>query len=285
MLIAISCFAEIIPPMQSIREAIEIRWLPPEEPFYVGEILHFEVEAKNIAEDTAICYALSAGEIKGDSIEPYAVIALDNKYVNDTLAPGEKSSYTFTLIDGSAWLYDPLENARSYSSNVGLPCFPAGDYELIFMVMWGKRDTIEFKVEPQTDPTRKVLLDSLAEAAIAYMVDRPEDAVRNARFCYETDPNSPYTARTLILARGVAWEKEFCNEAIEMDSLFWASFGSIDKRHDYLPNPGFFMPTTAVLNHCAGGDRTSNYLDWLTSYHNDTALQREIELARQRLLK
>lgn len=282
LLLIITCFARVIPPMKSIREAIEVRWLPPEEPFRVGEIPYFKVVAKNIAADTAICYALSSGEINGDSIEPYAVISLRDKYVNDTLAPGETSSYVFTLIDGTTWLYDPLKDVRSYKEPVGLPCLPAGDYTLTYMVMWGKRDKIDFQVVPQEDPTQQLVLDSLAQAAVAYLVGRPEDAIRNARFCYRTDPTSPLTARALILARGVAWEEELCDSAIEMDSLFWSSFGQKAQRHKYLPNPGFFSPSTAVLSRCSHDKRTRNYLDWLGNTIGDGAMQQQLQKARQK---
>ncbi|MGC9315080.1 MAG: hypothetical protein ACP5G4_05540 [bacterium] len=285
MILAVPAFAEIIPPMQSIREAIEVRWLPPEEPFRMGEILHFTVVATNIAEDTAICYALSAGEIKGDSIEPYAVVELIDKYVSDTLAPGESASYKFTKIDGTTWLYDPYKDVRSYAEPVGLPCFPPGKYTLTHMVKWSQRESITFEVVPQTDPLQQTLLDSLAEAAVAYFVGRPEDAVKNARFCYSTDPASPLTARALILARGVAWEKELDNEAMEMDSLFWLNFGSMDNRHNYMPNPGFFSQTAGVLSRCAENDRIANYLDWLADLHDDPSLREEIEKARERLIK
>lgn len=279
LIIAMFCAADIIPEMQSIREAVEVRWLPPEEPFKMGEILHFTVVATNIAEDTAICYALSAGEIKGDSIVPYSVVELVDKYVYDTLAPGESASYRFTLVNGSNWLYDPYKDRRDYGEPVGLPCFPPGEYKLTHMVLWAKRESISFEVVEQTDSIQRVLLDSLAEAAVAFFIDKPERSIKNARFCWNLDPNSPLTARALILARSVAWDKGMNDEAIEMDSLFWLGFGDPGKRHFYLPNPGFFLETYAVLKQCSTPERNARYLDWLSGLYDD-ALREQIEKSR-----
>jgi hypothetical protein len=284
LMIVLFCSAGIIPEMQSIREAIEVRWLPPVDPFKMGEILHFNVVATNIAEDTAICYALSAGEIKGDSIIPYSVVELVDKYVYDTLAPGESSSYIFTLVDGSSWLFDPYKDRRDYGEPVGLPCFPPGEYNLTHMVLWGKRETISFEVIEQTDSIQLVLLDSLAEIAVAFFVDRPERSIKNAHFCWNLDPNSPLTARALILARSVAWNKGMNNDAIEMDSLFWVGFGGPEKRHFYLPNPGFFLETFAVLKQCSTPERSERYLDWLSGLYDD-ALREQIEKFRGSLIE
>jgi len=279
------CTAEIIPPMQSIREAVEVRWLPPEEPFKFGEILHFNVVGKNIAQDTAICYALSAGEITGDSIHPYAIVSLPDKYVSDTLAPGDSAIYNFTLINGSDWLYDPLKDVRSYENKVGLPCFPPGEYKLSFLALWGERDSFYFEVVPIENETERVLLDTLAEAAVAYFVGRPADAILNARWLHANAPKSSLTARALILARGVAWEKEMCNDAIELDSLFWASFGGLPERWNYLPNPGFIGGSIAVLKACAEPGRIENYLDWLAGAYPDTLMTQQVGIAKERLGK
>ena len=170
----------------------------------MGEILHFTVIGRNTASDTAICYALDAAEIHGDSLEPFLVVKPVDKYVSDTLPPGGTATYYYVLVDDSQWLYDPLKSVRSYKDEVGLPCLPPGEYKLKFRRRWDRGDSLDFKmILPESD--EKTLLDSLALAFIAFQVGRYEDAIKTAFWLNETAPESPFTARCLILGRGIAW--------------------------------------------------------------------------------
>ena len=286
VLAAFSISGEVIPPIESLRTAIEFRRQAPEKPFRLGEILYFTIIGKNIAADTAICYALSAGEIDGDSIEPYSVVSVPDKYVQDTLAPGDSAVYHVVAVDGSPWLYDPLKKSRSYEVPVGLPCYPPGDYVLHFSRMWGVDDSICFEVAPaRKRENESGLLDTLAQAFVAYSVGRNSDVVEMAHRLFEMAPESPYTARCLILARGVAWQSEMCEEAMIFDSLFWANFGELPERWHYVSCPGFLGATAGILDRCAGIERRISYLDWLEKKISDSAMQEGIGSIRSILIK
>jgi len=276
----LSLVCEVIPPVESLRKAIEFEWLAPEQPFKMGEILHFTVIGRNTASDTAICYALDAAEIHGDSLEPFLVVKPVDKYVSDTLPPGGTATYYYVLVDDSQWLYDPLKSVRSYKDEVGLPCLPPGEYKLKFRRRWDRGDSLDFKmILPESD--KKTLLDSLALAFIAFQVGRYEDAIKTAFWLNETAPESPFTARCLILGRGIAWNQYACEEAMALDSLFWESFGGPEIRYRYIGYPGIMRATGGIIQRCAEPERQARYLDRLEKKFPDECMREEIDAVRK----
>ena len=278
--IAIAAFGVVKPPIESMREAIEFTWFAPSEPFMLGEILFFDCRAKNTSSDTAIVYELEAAVVRMDSIEPFVMVAPYEQKVNDTLAPGDTAHYRYILNDGPNWFYDPLRTSRSYEKEVGISCLPPGKYRLVYRRRWDVADSIRFEiVEPPA--TERALLDSLAEEYVAYETDKPKDAIEIGRRLAEMSSGSPYAARGLILARGVAWENDLCEDALYLDSLFWENFGQPSVRFRYLPYPGILRATGGVLGKCVPKEERSAYLDWLASRFPDPEMTDEIALFRR----
>ncbi|MCK5832728.1 hypothetical protein KAH81_03560 [bacterium] len=271
--------AKVMEPIDSMRDAIKFIWLQPSEPFMMGETMFFEVYAENIATDSAVVYDLDPASVRMDSIEPFVMVRAYEQHPYDTLAPGDTVHYRYILSDGPNWLYDPYREIRSYASEVGLSCIPSGEYHLVYRKRWSESDSISFIiVEPPE--TERALVDSLAEMYVAYQVGRKEDAVALGFKLAEMSTGSPYTARGLIFARGVAWEINDCKNALTLDSMFWDYFGEPSVRYRFLPHPGILRATAGILGKCAGKTEQLNYIDRLANRFGDAKLKKELDYYR-----
>jgi len=274
--IAPLALSQVLGPIQSLREAIEFEWVPPERAFMMGEPMSFDVIAKNTASDSAIVYQLDPAMVRVEAEIPFVLINPAEGNPNDTLAPGQSVRYRYILIDGMSHKHDPFRGVRSYEREVGLPCLPAGEYWLVYNRGWSAGDSLDFTVvEPPT--AERPILDSLAQAYVAYQVERHDDAVAMGFTLVEMSAESPLTARGLIFARGVAWENDMCDKALALDSLFWEHFGDVSVRSRYLPFPGVLRATAGVLGKCLEVEERLVRLEVLKAQFPDEEIAREAE--------
>ncbi|GEM_PF-1536654 len=279
-IVASAAIAVVMGPVDSMRDAIEFTWIQPTRTFMVGEPVCFEVIAENIAPDSALVVELDPATIRLDGDQPFVLVRHAEPKLEDTLATGAKTRYRYILTEGPNSLYDPFREVRSYATDVGLSCLPAGEYRLIYRKRWSIADSIDFKiVEPPA--TERALLDTLAEMAVAYQVGRLEDAAALGFRLFEMSSGSPYTARGLIFARGAAWEKGLCDEALKLDSLFWESFGEPAIRSNFLPYPGLLRATAGIWGKCTSKTERLNRLDRLAAKFDDPEISAEIDHYRR----
>ncbi len=286
LLLISASMAHIILFPKSYEGAVQFRWLPPERPFSVGEILHFTVIADNTTSDSAVCHYLETGEIYGEGISSFLVVYPTEINVIDTLASGESADYRYVFVGGTRWLYDPFKDVRSFEGPVGLPAFSPGEYKLKYFSYHNVEDSLTFTVVmPDSQSEEMELLDSVAQQYIAFQRGREKDVFRIARWMLDTAPRSPYTVRALFLARDVALREKERKEAIEMDSLFWENFGDVEIRHNYVGSPGMLKQTAEILEQCAKKKHISRYLDWLYVRFNDDEMMEEVEKVRKLLIE
>jgi len=278
IILPISLLAKVIPVLESMRNAVEYSW-SVEDSFWLGEMLSFRVVGTNISQDTAISYTLDAAEISGDSLE-FVIVRPLEKYVSDTLAPGDSADYYYLHYDNVRWHYDPWKDERSYAEPVGIWCLPVGEYKLIYRRRWERADSITFSVvEPPEE--ERTNLDTLASLYIAFQVERYEDALKAAEWLAKNAPESPYTARGLTVGRGIAWKYDFCEQSVLFDSLLWENFGGLKNRYKYMPLPGFIKATQGVLQKCKDGEERTEYLDWIESQYSDDTMTEAIKETRE----
>jgi len=278
LFVCFTLIGKVIDVHDSMREAVDFIWQAPEKPFVMGEIIHFSVLAVDVAEDSAIAYVLDAAELTGDSVDPFLVIPPPEKYIIDTLAPGETTWYNYIIRDEPRWKYDPFKGVRSYENPVGLNCLPPGIYKIRYDRRWKLPDSLEFEIIAP-DQNDRPFLDSLANIYIAYRVGRKKDAIKLSRWFANKAPDSRYTARALLFGAAVAWEDTLCADAIALDSIFWNSYGSRDL-YKYLPYPNTLRYTIGIIGRCKKAPERFRYLDWISSRRKDKLLSKEIEKAK-----
>jgi hypothetical protein len=218
--------------------------------------------------------------VKSFETGEFKVLSPGDKYVYDTLAPGQSRAYHYILKDGTFDLYDPFANVRSYENPVGIPYLPAGKYLLGYMPFWGINDSMLFDII-DCPAKEKPFLDTLANEFTSYQVGRIDDVFKTAYWMAKNGGGSPYAGRALVLARGAAWEKEKCTDAIKLDSLFWVNFGAKEKRYSFVSNPGTIRATEGIIGKCRDYAGRIKYLDWLEkNYGDDPGILKELKNSR-----
>ena len=203
LLICGALFGKVLTGIEALSSAVRFRWEEPEEDFCFGLPLSFEVTATNVAEDSAVVHKLYRAAIYGDSFEGFDLISPGTYHLRDTLAPGEEILYYYIYENGAGNFYDPYEFEKTYEKEVGLPALAPGEYSLHYRPSYNGLDTLIFTIAPPREEDSSEL-DSMAQLYIAYQREKPERAISLARYLSDNTPNSPFTARALVLGRGIA---------------------------------------------------------------------------------